>query len=196
MQLATHESIFGPSGDPLEYPSDRPSDPYLVRGSVADRLDWDCDMAKARLEDGRSLPEVLAAGGAAPLEDRIVQVAFGANRDLANIAWKFTNYRNDPARDVSADLITLPAHIDDADVVACNIGYWGYVYAGLALHRPPFLDRPYLAGSRVPVTLLLLDEAQMHAVHLSEGVPRTAEEERQHVSCMSASSTSRRSAGR
>ena len=75
-------------------------------------------------------------------------------------------------------------NIHDADVVACNIGYWAYVYASLALHRPPVLDRPYLAGNRVPVTLLLLDEAQiLTATHLSEGVPRTAEDERQHISC-------------
>jgi hypothetical protein len=183
VELAIQKSVFGDAGNPLDYPSDRASEPYLVQGSAAHRLIWDWNLPDVRLDDGRSLVDVLAARGAAPLEERVVQVAYGANRNLGNIAWKFRNYRNDPDRDVSADLVALPAYIHDADVVACNIGYWGYVYASLLLHRPPVLDRPYLAGNRVPVTLLLLDEAQMQATHLSEGVPRAAGDERQHVSC-------------
>lgn len=183
IELDTKESIFGQAGDPLDYPGTRPQEPYFLHGSTARRLTWDWDLGRIRLDDGRLLTDVLAGAGATPLEDRVVQVAFGANRDLANLAWKFGNYRTEDGAPVSTDLITLPAHVEDADVVACNIGYWSYVYGGLLLHRPPLLDRPYLEGSRAPVTLLLLDPAQMQALHASEGVARTAEDDRPLVSC-------------
>ena len=33
MRLAIEESVFGPDGDPLRYPGERPVDPRLVQGT-------------------------------------------------------------------------------------------------------------------------------------------------------------------
>lgn len=127
--------------------------------------------------------DVLQARGSAPVSERVASVAFGANRDLHNLSWKFANYYDETGREASGDLVVLPGSIPDADVVACNIGYWGYVYGALLLHRPPALDRPYLKAVRAPVAVLLLDEHQMHMLHASEGVPRPGDSERPGVSC-------------
>lgn len=127
--------------------------------------------------------DVLRARGAAPISERVASVAFGANRDLHNLAWKFANYHDETGREASGDLVVLPGSIPEADVVACNIGYWGYVYGALLLHRPPKLERPYLKAVQAPVAVLLLDEHQMHMLHASEGVPRPGDSERPGVSC-------------
>jgi len=185
MHLQLSESIYGHAGDPLDYPGTRPDAPYYIDGATAHKLDWDWDLKNVRLGDGTSLTQILEDHGEENLEDRVVQIAFGANRDLVNLAWKFANYASDPSASVSTRVIVLPGYIDNADVVACNIGYWGYVYAAMILHRPPALNRPYLHGTRVPVSVLLLDAPQMAAMHLSEGVPQDADQaqSRQHVSC-------------
>src|SRR3712207_6929189 len=52
------------------------------------------------------------------------------------------------------------------------------------IRRPPRSTLfPYTTLFRSPVTVLLVDEAQMQALHVSEGVPRNEHDERQHVSC-------------
>lgn len=183
VRIDARQSIYGDAGSPLNYPSVRPDHPYLLNGSSAHRLSWSWDQRGGVLEDGRALEVVLEGLGVAPVQDRVVQIAFGANRDLENLAWKLSRYNEDPGGRTSPVVITLPGVVRDADVVACNIGYWGYVYAALALHRPPELIRPYLIGSLTPVTVLLLDEGQMVAMHLSEGVPKPAEADRDLVSC-------------
>jgi hypothetical protein len=73
MQLHVNQSIFGPDGDPLDYPGTRPDDAYYVDGSTAHTLEWDWDLANVRLGDGRSLTQLLAEAGEAGLEDRVVE---------------------------------------------------------------------------------------------------------------------------
>ena len=183
VRIDPEQSIFGRDGNPLDYPSRLPESPTLLLGTEAHAIDAD-DLAALRLSGtGELVDDVLRARGSAPLGKRVVSVAFGANRDLRNLAWKFANYHDATGREPSGDLVVVPASIPDADVVASNIGYWGYVYGALILHRPPELERPYLRGTRAPVALLLVDEHQMHMLHASEGVPRPGESERGGVSC-------------
>src|SRR3990170_3976680 len=182
-RIDPEQSIFGRLGNPLDYPSRLPDGPALLLGTAAHQIDAD-DLAALRLSGtGELVDDVLRARGSASLRERVVSVAFGANRDLRNLAWKLGNYHDDIGRESSGDVVVIPASIPDADVVASNIGYWGYVYGALLLHRPPALARSYLEGARVPVALLLVDERQMHILHASEGVPRPGESERGGVSC-------------
>ena len=184
INIDVNESIYGEEGDALDYPSVRPDHAYLLTSGTARRLDWDWSAASAvRTRDGQIVGEVLDALGCEGLSSRVVQVAFGANRDLTNLAWKFKNYELEAGRQVSQDLIVLPGYVLDAEVVACNIGYWGYIYGALALHRPGIVERPYLLGYRVPVSVLLLDTIQVEVMHLSEGVPKASDIARDHVSC-------------
>ncbi|MFW2365849.1 MAG: hypothetical protein ACN4GW_05490, partial [Desulforhopalus sp.] len=86
-----------------------------------------------------------------------------------NIIWKFRNYHQTD-QTINQDFIVLPGFLYNADVVACNIGYWGYIYGGLLTTRPENSLRPYLNETKCPVVLLLLDHSQLKAVHRSEGV--------------------------
>lgn len=167
-------AIYDPSGNPLDYPGRIVSAPLLVTDGGYCPLTHARDFSLFRLDDGRTVDDVLATRGEAPLSQRVAQIAFGANRNLENIAWKFRNYHA-ADHSISQDFVALPAVIRNADVVACNIGYWGYVYGGLLTATASCGFRDYLLGSACPVTLLLLDESQMKAVHKSEGVPLPGE---------------------
>ena len=182
-RIDPEQSIFGQAGNPLEYPSRLPDGPTLLLEAEAHRIEGDDPAALRLSETGELVDDVLHARGSAPLGKRVVSVAFGANRDLRNLAWKFANYADATGGAPAGDVVVIPAAIPDADVVASNIGYWGYVYGALLLHRPPALERPELRGTRAPVALLLVDEGQLHVLHASEGVPRPGESERAGVSC-------------
>jgi hypothetical protein len=177
------QAIFGELGSPLDYPCQLPDRPYLLLGDEAHEIDVTELEQPTVKETGERVDEVLAARGSALLADRIASVAFGANRDLRNLAWKFAHYHDAAGRKPSGDLVLLPGRTPGADVVACNVGYWGYVYAALLLHRPPALRRTYLESTNAPVAVLLLDEDQMHMLHESEGVPRRRTTARPGVSC-------------
>jgi hypothetical protein len=183
VHIDSEKAIFGTRGTPLDYPCELPDRPYLLLGDKAHEIDLAAPDGPTVRSTGQPVDDLLAARGSARLADRVASVAFGANRDMRNLAWKFSHYHDVTGRKPSGDLVLLPARIAAADVVACNIGYWGYVYAALLLHRPPALQRPYLDGASAPVAVLLLDEDQMHMLHESEGVPRQAETERPGVSC-------------
>ena len=173
--------MFARGGDPLSYPGTPPREPCLLLEDEAWSLSWEDTGRVTVTETGARVDSVLERRGAAPLSERTPQIAYGANRDIRNLAWKLKAYAQ--AAHVSRDVVIVPVHVPDADVVACNIGYWGYVYAALCLHRPPELDRPYLRGASMPAALLLLDRDQVHAMHRSEGVPLDASESRAGVSC-------------
>ena len=171
-------------GEPLGYPNRLHDSPVLLSGEYCYEIGWRWPDGESVVRGvGDSVNEYLIARGSAAIENRIAQVAFGANRDLINIAWKLKNYSDDAEGAVSEDVIVLPGLIHDADVVACNVGYWGYIYAALLMHRRTQVDRPYLEGVSVPVAILLLDEGQMCAMHKSEGVIKSADEERPMVNC-------------
>lgn len=183
MHIDSEKAIFGTLGSPLDYPCELPDRPYLLLGDEAHEIDLAAPDGPAVKATGRRVDDLLVARGSARFADRVASVAFGANRDMRNLAWKFSHYHDVTGRKPSGDLVLLPARIAAADVVACNIGYWGYVYAALLLHRPPALQRPYLEEASAPVAVLLLDEDQMHMLHESEGVPRQADTDRPGVSC-------------
>lgn len=172
--------MFGGRGDPLSYPGEPPNEPVILHGNRLVPLAW----RRAQLvvkANGTPVDDILAQLGSAPLTGRVPQVAYGANRDLHNLAWKMQSYRDHEG--VSSTVVVLPGELHDADVVACNIGYWGYIYAAALLHRPPALNRPYLAGGSVQVAVLFMDVEQMRAMHRSEGVPYNYDESRAGVSC-------------
>jgi len=179
-RLSLDHALFGAQGDPLSYPGILPTGPCLLDGRSVIDLIW--DGPRLLLADTlEGVDDYLRRAGAAPIAQRTAQIGYGANRDLHNLAWKLKAYAESEASSRLA--IVLPATLCDADIVASNIGYWGYVYSGVILHRPPSLSRPYLAGAGVEVALLLLDEHQVKAMHLSEGVPLGPVERRPGVSC-------------
>jgi len=182
-RIDTSQSIYE-SGNPLGYPNVLHESPILLSGEHCHEIDWRFPTGVSRIKDtGISLNDHLIKKGAVPIENRVAQVAFGANRDLVNIAWKLKNYSDASGRTVSEDVIVLPSLIHDADVVACNIGYWGYMYAALLMHRRSKVERPYLKGVSAPVAILLLDERQMNVMHQSEGVIKHSLAKRPMVNC-------------
>jgi len=179
--LALDRALFGSKGDPLTYPGELPSRPYLVEAERAHELGRDATGRLALRDDGQPVDLALRARGSAPMAERIPQIAYGANRDLVNISWKMRAYGQ--SGEAGSAVVLIPARLPNADVVACNLGYWGYLYGSVLLHAPPILDRPYLAGTSVEVALLFLDPAQLAAMHKSEGVPQTIATPRDAVSC-------------
>ncbi|MFT5506008.1 MAG: hypothetical protein ACI845_001665 [Gammaproteobacteria bacterium] len=174
-------AIYDPKGNPLTYPGEMPDSPVFVIDNKAMTVNASDHYQSFHLEDGRDVDSILLSRGLAPIAERIAQVAFGANRNIENLVWKFKHYlaKN---RSINQELLILPATIPNAEVVACNIGYWGYVYAGLLTTTSDFNLRKYLMGTQCPVTLLLLDEEQMKALHHSEGVMLPGDEQ-PGVSC-------------
>jgi hypothetical protein len=176
-----NKAIYDPKGNPLTYPGEMPESPVLVMDNEAIAVNASDDYRSFHLADGRNLDEILISRGLAPVSERIAQVAFGANRNIENLVWKFKHYLAQN-RSINQELLILPATIPNAEVVACNIGYWGYVYAGLLTTTSDFKFREPIMGTRCPVTLLLLDEEQLKAIHHSEGVMLPGEEQ-PGVSC-------------
>lgn len=171
-------------GDPLGYPNRLHDVPVVMSKDICWELEWRWPDGQTVINGtGQSLNDFLLKRGAAPIEERIPQIAFGANRDLVNIAWKLRNYSDGSGGKVSRDIIVLPGKIYDADVVACNIGYWGYIYAALIMHQQYRVERPYLKGVTAPVAILLLDRGQVNAMHDSEGVIKSPLEDRPMVNC-------------
>ena len=184
MKLDIEQSIYGIVGDPLKYPSRRPNEAYLLDGTFAHKLTWSWNLSEVSfMETGESVSEFLRDRGEASIEERIPQIAFGANRDLTNLAWKFANYKPTSGRTISRCALILSGIVHDAAVVACNIGYWGYIYSSLIFHKENVVDRPFLEGANAPVSVLLLDDDQMVAMHESEGVLRPGDVSRPDVSC-------------
>lgn len=182
LAVELNRAIYADDGDPLSYPCEMTAEPVLVQNDRAIPIHWTWPEEPPRSAiDGIEVNELLENSGEATLEQRVAQIAFGANRDISNVLWKFRHYAGD--KPVSSSLVVIPGFIEDCDVVACNIGYWGYIYAALLLHRPPDLRRPYLIGSRAPVCVLLLDHDQMQCMHASEGVVRDHVERRPNLSC-------------
>jgi hypothetical protein len=164
-----NKAIYDPNGNPLTYPGERPEHPTLVMDNETYVVNVSNDYQSFLLEDGRDIDEIFKSRGLVPVSERIAQVAFGANRNIENLVWKFKHYLAQN-HSINQEILILPATIPDAEVVACNIGYWGYVYAGLLTTTNAVNIRKYLNGTQCPVTLILLDEQQMKAVHQSEGV--------------------------
>lgn len=167
-------ALYAPRGHPLGYPGSRPANALVLRDGSASPLVWRGDGWRTARDD-RPVDALLRT----PLRARTAQIAFGANRHPANLAWKLRHYRRHNPH-LADDVLMVPCTIPDALVVACNVGYWGYVYGALitAAHLP------VLRGARCAGMLLFLDPDQLHAVHASEGVlPPGATEARAPVSC-------------
>ena len=174
--------MYSEAGDPLGYPCSLADEPMLIRCGEIIPINWNWPDEKPTTKvDRADVNRLLQESGASLIQERVAQIAFGANRNVRNVLWKLDHYGRD--KSISRDLIAVPAYIDDADVVACNLGYWGYIYGALLLHRPPDLNRPYLSGARVPVCVLLLDRMQMGCLHESEGVLRADDEKRPNLNC-------------
>lgn len=168
-KVIVERAIYGKQGNPLDYPGQIIEHPIFVSEGYSTVLQHSRDFSTFTTAKGESLDNVLYKNGVAQVQDRVAQIAFGANRNLENITWKFRNYHL-ADHSVSQDFIALPGFLRNADVVACNIGYWGYVYGGLLTRRAESSIRAYLQGTKCPVTILLLDQSQLGAVHRSEGV--------------------------
>ena len=179
MMIDTKTAIYDLDGRPLDYPCSIMKDSYLIEGSKATRINTNRAPDLWRTQDGKNVDDVLRDMGLASIGNRVPQVAFGANRNLENLVWKFSRYRSD-ANPVSTTFLAVPGYVLNCDVVACNVGYWGYIYAGLLAASPTL--RPYLMNRKCPVAVLFLDQSQMNAMHVSEGVIRPGEE-RRGVSC-------------
>lgn len=178
-RLPTSElSLYDPAGDRWSYPGDLPNAPYLLVGDQTYRLRWREDHFELA---GSSDPDLERALRRIEARNTSAQLAYGANRNPANLVWKLSAYAT--ANRCSRDAIIVPAVVREADVVACNIGYWGYVYGSLLLHRPPHMLRPYLRDAVASCAVLWLDADQVHAMHRSEGVPHSASAPRAGLSC-------------
>jgi hypothetical protein len=92
------------------------------------------------------------------MEPRYPVLAFGANRNRANLLWKFTSAQ------ISGSVLGLPGIVRGAEVVAANLFYSGHFYADLAC---------WLADQAawVEALVLLLSRNQLTALHRSEEVP-------------------------
>ena len=128
MKINYKRAIYDPPGNPLEYPSKIIKRPILISDGASLGINPSSDFKSFSLADGRDVDQYLSDKASAVISERVAQIAFGANRNTENIAWKFRNYKLQN-KDVSQDLIAIPGFLNGADVVACNIGYWGYVYA-------------------------------------------------------------------
>jgi hypothetical protein len=168
-KVAIDKAIYGDMGRPLDYPGQIIARPVFVSNGYASVLRCSDDFLAFTTVEGESLDRILQQKGVPQVRDRVVQIAYGANRNLENITWKFRHYHQANLA-VSQDFIALPGFLRNADVVACNIGYWGYIYGGLLTRQAEGNFRSYLKETRCPVTLLLLDSSQLAAVHRSEGV--------------------------
>ena len=176
------QSMYSETGDPLCYPCSLANEPLLIRCGEMIPIHWNWpDEKPSSKVDRMDVDTLLRESGATSIQGRVAQIAFGANRDVRNVLWKLNH--SGRGKNISRDLIVVPAYIDDADVVACNLGYWGYIYGALLLHRPPDLNRPYLSGARTPVCVLLLDRMQMDCLHASEGVLKAGDEKRPYLNC-------------
>lgn len=186
MKIRSEESIYGEEGNPLDYPSTLRSGCYYVDDDEARAVIWDWKAENIR--DSVTLQPISeldprASSAVASMPDRIPQIAFGANRDIANLVWKFRNYAESSGEEAEPFFV-LPAYVPDADVVMCNIGYWGYVYAALLTSRGGSdVAVRATVGNNAPVAVLLLTPKQMEMMHVSEGVPRPGDLARQGVSC-------------
>lgn len=165
-------AIYDADADPLDYPSAIPAGPRLVTDDTWQELIADDGFARFHTLDGIDVDAVLAKSGAAPVSGRIAQIAFGAHRNIANIAWKFAQYARTASAGFSRDFVMVPAYLPNADVVACGVSSGGHLYSGLLTTRPGLPFRKYLLGTLCPVTLLLLDRSQMEAMHAMAGIPR------------------------
>ncbi|MDD2476761.1 MAG: hypothetical protein PHI32_12735 [Dysgonamonadaceae bacterium] len=116
-------------------------------------------------EDGNySLNEFLYMKKEAQMCNRIALVAYGANRNPINLAWKLRKYRDKSKRPVSQTVIMFPGMIIGADVVAANIFYAGYFFSDLLFHNYD------LHRTKTEITVLFVDEKQLEAIHISEEV--------------------------
>ena len=187
MRIDPETAIYGSVGNPLDYPSTLRPAAYYVDGVNAVRLSWNwTDTTGIRLTaDGSALTDLgpRARRAVEALPDRVPQIAFGANRNLTNLIWKFRHYA-DEADAIPEPFFVLPAVVPRADVVMCNVGYWGYLYAALLTDRSgdPATSR-LVADREAPVAVLLLTADQMRMVHRSEGVPESPVTGRAIVSC-------------
>jgi len=168
-QIEFEKSIYDPQGNPLDYPGDIISNPLFISDGRYQQIKHSDDFCSFYTSEGSDIRQILQQKNVPAIPERIAQVAFGANRNLENIAWKLREYKRTDNR-ISQDFIALPAYINHADVVACNIGYWGYVYSGLLTTHEHAGIRQYLLGTKCPVVVLLLDKMQLAAIHHSEGV--------------------------
>jgi hypothetical protein len=163
------------NGDPLEYPSRLHGNAVLVTGGTSQDIFPAEDFGVFVNADGKDVDAILASRGASHISARVAQLAFGAHRNIQNLAWKFANYNRHNPVPISQDFVIVPAWLRNADVVACNISSGGHVYSGLLTTKPELGIRKYLLGNHCPVGLLLLDEAQMRAMHQMGGVHQADE---------------------
>lgn len=187
MRINEEESIYGAMGDPLDYPSTLRDGAYFIDGSEVVELEWTWsdpseirDISNHQKICDRSDRARVAIEG---LENRVPQIAFGANRDIVNVAWKFANFA--VLQDIAPEpFVVLSGAVPNASVAMCNIGYWGYIYAALMTDRSD--DEVACAsvqGTAAPVSVLLLTPHQMRMMHESEGVPKIGDSARRGVSC-------------
>lgn len=112
-----------------------------------------------------------------PLHKRIGVLAFGANRNPDNIAWKLNRYGNHHDVTKHGAIIVLPAKVRNADIVAANLFYSGHFYGDLLLYHP------MSQGTTVEACVQLIDLQQLHAIHRSEDVPEPGRMEADFWGC-------------
>ncbi|GEM_PF-6633014 len=103
--------------------------------------------------------------GTCSIEERIGVLAFGANRNPENMAWKLKRYRDQDNKRIVPTVIVIPAKVKDVDVVAANIFYSGHFFADI------LFGHEYSKGTEIEAAIQLVDKKQIEAIHKSEEVP-------------------------
>lgn len=152
------------------YPGEMMKFPYVLHGDELYPIKVEgLDLEKAMIEISGSevlpLPKFLESIGAAAIQERIGILAFGANRNPENMAWKLGRYRDGKNMPVSKTIIVLPGGVTGADVVAANIFYGGHFFADL------LFSHELTRNTTVQASIQLVDKKQLEAIHISEEVP-------------------------
>lgn len=144
------------------YPGERPGFPFLTDCVYLYPLNTESGIEFSQWEfasSGESVNRFLAVRGEVLIGDRYPVLAYGANRNPDNLAWKFSR------AGITGVVIGLPVTIHNADVVAANMFHSGHMYADL------MWDREETQGVSVDAVILLLDEKQLCLINRTERVP-------------------------
>lgn len=150
--------------NPLLYPGERPEGSYVTDGAMVSNLrvgkneQGNLDISVATADGEVSLNEYLAAHGAAPVEERIPVLSYGANVCPASLLAKYTKVERPDALVVPTLYATLPGH----DVVwSAGPGMNGNFIASL-------YSGPETTDTAVQVGVSLLTREQILVLHTTE----------------------------
>ena len=152
---------------PLTYPGDCPDGSFLIINNEVVSLNASNpdDVFFMRDGENHSLNTWLKKQKLPLLKDRIMVLAYGANRNPATLKIKFENY-NYKYIDQPLVVPVFKAKLKNADVVASGLHGQGYFYADL------LLESRHTLGTEIDVWINLLDEDQFRVIEESENVSK------------------------